>query len=303
MNSVGLIPTAEDASAITTHRADGVALLEIRNPPVNALNRRVRRALLEALLAVRDDPHTRAVVIASEGRMFSGGGDLREVGQPDPPASTTLGDLAERVEGFPKPVIIALQGKTIGGGVLLGMACHARIGAHDALLALPEVNLGFVPGAGGTQRLPRLVGVEAALRMVALSQPMDAATAQAAGLLDAVVPEGENLRDAAAAHALAIAEGQLPWRRTAELMAPGGAAPEALVARYRALATERWGDREAAQEAITLIARAAEQPFAEGAQHERQTYLRLASSEQTQGLVAAFFAARNPDPMKKGATP
>ncbi|WP_171020241.1 enoyl-CoA hydratase/isomerase family protein [Hydrogenophaga sp. 2FB] len=302
MNSVGIITTAADAPAVATHRAGGVVLLAIHNPPVNALNRRVRRALLDALLAVRDDPQTRAVVIASEGRMFSGGGDLREVGQPDPPDSTTLGDLAELVEGFPKPVVVALQGKTIGGGVLLGMACHARIGAHDALLALPEVNLGFVPGAGGTQRLPRLVGVEAALRMVALSQSMDAAAAQAAGLLDAVVPEGGNLREAATAHALAIAEGTLPWRRTAGLRVPDGAAPEALIARYRTLATERWGDREAAQEAITLIASAAERPFAEGAQHERKAYLRLASSTQTQGLVAAFFAARNPDP-KKGATP
>lgn len=302
MNSAGLTTIEEDAPAITTRSAGGVALLEIRNPPVNALNRRVRRALFKTLLGVRDDPQTRAVVIASDGRMFSGGGDLREVGQPDPPDSTTLGDLAELVEGFPKPVVVALQGKTIGGGVLLGMACHARIGSHDALLALPEVNLGFVPGAGGTQRLPRLVGVEAALHMVVLSQPMNAAAAHAAGLLDAVVPEDGTLREAATAHALAIAEGTLPWRRTAALRVPDGAAPEALIARYRAFAFERWGDREAAQEAITLIASAAERPFAEGVQHERQTYLRLASSPQTQGLVAAFFAARNPDP-KKGATP
>ena len=295
MNSAVLTTTTEDAPAITIHRAGGIACLDIRNPPVNALNRRVRRALLDALLAVRDDPHTRAVVIASEGRMFSGGGDLREIGQPDPPDSTTLSDLTELMESFPKPVVVAMQGKTIGGGVLLGMACHARIGSHDALLALPEVNLGFAPGAGGTQRLPRLVGTEAALRMVALAQPMDAAAAQAAGLLDAVVPEGGVLRHAAAAHALAIAAGQLPWRRTAALAVPEGTAPAALIARYRALATERWGDREAAQEAITLIAGAAGQAFAEGAQQERKAYLRLASSEQTRNLVTAFFAARHKD--------
>lgn len=299
MNAVGQTPLPEDAPVVDTHHVDGVALLEIRNPPVNALNRRVRRALLDALLAVRDDAHTRAVVIASAGRMFSGGGDLREVGQPDPPGSTPLGELAELVEGFPKPVVIALQGKTIGGGVLLAMACHARVGAHDALLALPEVNLGFVPGAGGTQRLPRLVGVEAALRTVVLAQPMDAATALAAGLLDAVVPEGGDLRGAAAAHALAIAQGRLPWRRTAEQAVPGGAASEALIAHHRALATERWADREAAQDAITLIALAAERPFEQGAREERQTYLRLAASEQTQSLVAAFFAARDPNRIQK----
>ncbi|MGE0349499.1 enoyl-CoA hydratase/isomerase family protein [Hydrogenophaga sp.] len=302
MNAVVQTPVLEDAPAVVTRRTGGVALLEIHQPPVNAMNRRVRRALFDALLAVRDEPKTQAVVIASEGRMFSGGGDLREVGRPDPPGSTTLSELAELVEAFPKPVVVALQGKAIGGGVLLGMACHARIGSHDALLALPEVNLGFVPGAGGTQRLPRLVGVEAALRMVVLSQPMDAASAQAAGLLDAVVPEGGNLREAASTHALAIVGGQLSWRRTAESPVPDGAAPPALIARYRALATERWGDREAAQEAITLIASAAEQPFSEGAQHERSAYLRLASSTQTQSLVAAFFAARHPA-AQKGATP
>lgn len=293
----------DDAPLVALHRAAGVAWLEIDHPPVNALNRAVRRALLDALLAVRDDASVRAVVIASQGRMFCGGGDLREVGQPDPPGSTPLGELAEVVERFPKPVVAAIQGKAIGGGVLLAMACHARVGSHDALLALPEVNLGFVPGAGGTQRLPRLVGIEAALDMVALAQPMKADTALATGWLDAVVPPGQNLREAAAAWALATADGGRPWRRTADLAVPGGPATPSLLARYRELAAERFGEREAVYEAITLIAGAAERPFAEGASTERQTYLRLAASEQTQGLVAAFFAARRQDQEKKATTP
>lgn len=293
----------DDAPLVALHHAASIAWLEIANPPVNALNRAVRRALLDALLASRDDAAVRAIVITSQGRMFSGGGDLREVGQPDPPGSTSLGEMAEMVEQFPKPVVAAIQGKAIGGGVLLAMACHARVGADDALLALPEVNLGFVPGAGGTQRLPRLVGIEAALDMAALAQPMKAEAALACGWLDAVVPAGQGLREAAAQRALAIAGGQQPWRRTAELDVPGGGAPAELIARYRALAAERFGDRAAVQEAITLIASAAEQPFAEGATEERRTYLRLASSEQTQGLVAAFFAARRPRPEKNGTPP
>jgi enoyl-CoA hydratase/carnithine racemase len=293
----------DDAPLVAQHRAAGVAWLEITHPPINALNRAVRRALRDALQAIQDDAAVRAVVITSQGRMFSGGGDLREVGQPDPPGSTPLGDLAELVERFPKPVVAAIQGKAMGGGVLLAMACHARVGSHDALLALPEVNLGFVPGAGGTQRLPRLVGIEAALAMVALAQPMKTDTALATGWLDAVVPPDLDLRDTAAAWALAIAEGGRPWRRTADLGVPGGPATPSLLARYRELAAERFGEREAVQEAITLIALAAERPFAEGAAAERQAYLRLASSEQTQGLVAAFFAARQKDPKTKSATP
>ncbi len=306
MPSTGLTLDPRETTPIAVRCADGIACLEVRNPPINALDRRVRHALREALQAVRDDVGIRAVVIASEGATFSGGGDLREIGQPDPPGSTPLGELAGLVEAFPKPVVAALQGKAIGGGVLLAMACHARVGAHDAQLALPEVNLGFVPGAGGTQRLPRLVGVEAALRMVALAQPMRAEAAHAAGLLDAVVPEGSRLRDAAAAHARAIAQGRMPWRRTAELAVPGGAAPPTLLAHYRALAAERFGDRQAAREAIGLIARAAERPFAEGAREERETYQRLAASAQTQGLVAAFFAARAAqaqDPQQNKTTP
>lgn len=294
---------SEDAPLVARHLAAGIAWLEIDHPPVNALNRAVRHDLREALLATRDDPAVQAVVIAGKGRMFCGGGDLREIGQPDPPGSAPLGELAGMVEDFPKPVVAAVQGKAIGGGVLLAMACHARVGSHDTLLALPEVNLGFVPGAGGTQRLPRLVGLEPALDMVALAQPMKAEAAQASGWLDAIAPPGQDLRALAAAHAIEIALGRRPWRRTAGLAVPGGAATEALIARYRRLATERFGDHEAAQEAITLLVGAAEQPFAEGAAAERKAYLRLASSEQTQGLVAAFFAARRPDHEKKSTTP
>lgn len=293
----------DDAPLVAQHRAAGIAWLDIAHPPINALNRAVRRALRDALQAIQDDPAVRAVVIASQGRMFSGGGDLREVGQPDPPGSTTLGELADVVERFPKPVVAAIQGKAIGGGVLLAMACHARVGSHDALLALPEVNLGFVPGAGGTQRLPRLVGIDAALDMVALAQPMKADTALANGWLDAVVPPDRGLRDAAAAWALAIAEGGRPWRRTADLDVPGGPATPSLLAHYRERATERFGEREAVQEAITLIAGAAERSFVEGASTERQAYLRLASSEQTRGLVAAFFATRRQAPETTRTTP
>lgn len=284
--------TRPDAATVAAHREAGVAWLVVRNPPVNALGHEVRRALREALEAARSDPHAAAVAIASDGPLFSGGGDLLEIGRPERSGGISLGDLAEAIEAFPKPVVAALQGKAIGGGVLLAMACHARVGAHDAQLGLPEVNLGFVPGAGGTQRLPRLVGVEAALRMVALARPLRAEAALAAGLLDVVVPEGGSLRVRAAAHALAIAHGRLPWRRTAALAVPGGAAPEALVARYRTLAAERFGDREAAQQAVSLIARAAEQPFARGVLEEREAYRQLAASSQTRALVAAFLAGR-----------
>ncbi|RZI92187.1 MAG: hypothetical protein EOP39_32435, partial [Rubrivivax sp.] len=128
---------------VTCAVEDGVAMLTIHNPPVNAISGAVRRALWLALEDLQTDARVSCVVIAAGGETFSGGGDLRELGQPPDPQGVSLGDLAARVENFSKPVAIALQGRAIGGGVLLAMACHARIGAHDTQLALHEAEVDF----------------------------------------------------------------------------------------------------------------------------------------------------------------
>lgn len=269
---------------------DGVAVLCIDQPPVNALNVEVRAGLWRALEAAESDNGVRAVVITSAGRMFSGGGDLREVGRPDAPGTVRMADLARRIETFPKPVAAAIRGKCIGGGTLLAMACHARVGADDALLMLPELNLGLVPGAGGTQRLPRLVGLEAALDMVVRARAVDAAEALRQGLLDEVA--GDPV-DAAAQRALGIAQGRLPWRRTAGLAVPPGA-PQAGVLRRRYLdvAEQCFPGRTAGPQAIELILAAGALPFEQGCEGERECFARLAAGPQARALLHLFFAER-----------
>ncbi|CAN5607662.1 hypothetical protein BH09PSE5_BH09PSE5_35800 [soil metagenome] len=281
---------SDPVSVVSIH--DGVASICIDNPPINAINSAVRARLWHVLDAIENDPLIEAVVIGASGRMFSGGGDLRELGQPDPPGSPNLGALALRIERLAKPVVAMLFGKVIGGGVLLAMACHARVGMADAQLALPEVNLGFVPGAGGTQRLPRLVGLNAAVEMVSLAAPLTAADALAKGLLDAVADTKNQLAAMAADTARAIARGGRPWRRTFELQVPGGALAADLLSSLREGAARKFPDREAVHVAIDLLCLAAGTPFDQGAQEERAAYLRLASSPQTRQLLDAFFAER-----------
>ncbi|VCU68074.1 putative enoyl-CoA hydratase [Pigmentiphaga humi] len=277
-----------------------VAILGIDHPPVNALGAAQRAALDQALSRAEQDRGIAAVVIAGCGRMFSGGGDIREIGRPDAPGTVGMAALARRVETFSKPVVAALHGRCIGGGVLLSMACHARVGAGDSVLMLPELNLGLVPGAGGTQRLPRLVGLENALDMVIRAQAWDAPTARERGLLDEIAASGEG-EDApamlaaspvaaACRRARAIAAGVLPWRRTAQLaVAP---ARDGLREQYCRVAAACFPERQAGGEAVDLILAAARLAFEDGMQAERECFARLAGGSQAQSLIHLFFAER-----------
>jgi 3-hydroxyacyl-CoA dehydrogenase len=292
MTAPGPDAPTPDQPCLSLSIADGVAQVVLHNPPVNAISARVRRCLWTTLEDLATDERVACLVISAAGDMFCGGGDLRELGQPEPEGSVTLGALNLRLERFNKPVVAALHGRVIGGGVLLAMACHARVAAPGTELTLPEVNLGFVPGAGGTQRLPRLMGVENALRMVALARTLDAPTAVAQGLLDLITPEPESLRTHATTVSRTIAQGRRAWRRTAALPVPGGSASDTTVAAIRGEAADRFPGREAPQAAIDLIASAATCSFEDGAQVERETYLRLSSSDETRALLAGFFAER-----------
>jgi 3-hydroxyacyl-CoA dehydrogenase len=203
-------------------------------------------------------------------------------------------DLAARIESFPKPVVVAVQGRAIGGGVLLSLACHARIASVGASIALPEVRLGFVPGAGGTQRLPRLVGLGKALEVIALAETLKAEAAYDVGFFDSLVEPGALLEEAAS-RARAIAAGERPWRRTAEQPVPGAGDPEeraALRVRFTRLAEERLPGRQAPAEAIDLVLGAAETDFCAGWRKEKSVYDRLAASPETQALLHLFFASR-----------
>ena len=162
--------------------------MTLDNPPVNALSTAVRTAAVEALKAADADPKVQAIVIMGAGRGFSGGADITEFGKP--PVQPTLLDLLDVVEGLSKPVVAAIHGVAFGGGLELSLTCHFRVADKTAQLGLPEVKLGLLPGAGGTQRLPRVVGAEMALNMIVSGDPIRADAALEAGLIDELV-EGE----------------------------------------------------------------------------------------------------------------
>jgi len=173
------------SEVVKTEIRDGLAILTIDNPPVNALSTGVRRGLSQALENVSKDSQVRAVVITCAGRTFISGADIREFGKPfQPPALT---DVISQIESCTKPVIAAIHGVALGGGLEVALGCHFRVATKDAKLGLPEVKLGLLPGAGGTQRLPRAVGPELAVRMIVSGEPISAAAALKSGLIDEIV--------------------------------------------------------------------------------------------------------------------
>ncbi len=160
---------------------DGVAVIQIDNPPVNGLGHSVRQGIVAGIEQALDDAAVRAIVITGTGRVFSGGADIREFNTPAMLAAPSLLDLIKRIESSFKPVIAAINGVCMGGGLELSLACHYRLATTGASLALPEVKIGLIPGAGGTQRLPRAVGAAKAMQMITSGEPIDAHDALAHG--------------------------------------------------------------------------------------------------------------------------
>src|SRR5882724_5615416 len=171
----------------TSHGA--VAVITLKNPPVNALSLGLRSAIADGVERATGDESIKAVVIVGSGSAFCGGADVSEFGLPVMSASPSLADLFALIENSPKPVVAAINGLALGGGLELAMACHYRVAAAAAQLGLPEVKLGILPGAGGTQRLPRLVGVERALNMIVSGNPVSARDLAKTELLDSIAED------------------------------------------------------------------------------------------------------------------
>jgi 3-hydroxyacyl-CoA dehydrogenase len=265
-----------------------VAILCIEHPPVNALAQPVRVALLEAVERAERDASVVAIVITGSGRAFVAGAEIRELD--DPPLAPVLVDVLARIESCRKPVIAAISGFALGGGLELAMSCHARIATPDAQLGLPEVKLGLLPGAGGTQRLPRLVGVEAALEMMLGGEPVTAARALVSGLIDRVVA-ADSLMMAAidTAHEMASTDG--PLRRVSDLPPPLTVAAEVidrLALRY-AKATRGTGSLPRIIESVVAATRV---PFKEGIASSRRLFEECRVSDASRALRHLFFAER-----------
>ena len=274
---------------VTVERRGALAILWVDNPPVNALSHAVRVGLLDAIRMVEADGEVTGAVIACRGRTFIAGADVREFGQP--PREPHLPDVIAAIEACPKPIVAAIHGTALGGGLEVALGCHARVMASDAKAGLPEVTLGVIPGAGGTQRLPRLVGMAEAAAMVTTGRPVDAAKALAIGLVDRVADSGG--MDAPLAEAsdlLAGLDGAVPDGARLSTRPPV-AASEAFeaIARKAAGSAPRMGHAPAvAVEAL----RAAEKPFPEGMAIERALFLERRGSDEAGALRHIFFAER-----------
>ena len=263
---------------------DGVATVEIDNPPVNALSQAVRAGMKAAIEQAAADPAVQAIVVAAAGRTFVAGADIREQGKPAVPPITP--EICHAMENCDKPVVVAIHGTALGGGMEIALSGHGRIAAADSRVGLPEVNLGILPGAGGTQRTPRLIGIPAAIDLISAGKPVTAREALALGLIDRVA-DGD-LR----AEAIAFARELVgkPLRRTGHLPVPpfDRAAAEASIAAIDKRARGQVSPGQAARAVLF----SADLPLAEGLKRERDTYLGMVTTDQAVALRHVFFSER-----------
>ncbi|MCB1447299.1 MAG: enoyl-CoA hydratase/isomerase family protein [Rhizobiaceae bacterium] len=263
---------------------DGVLVVTIDNPPVNAASAAMRAGLSAAIAHAGSEPGIRATIITGAGRIFVGGADITEFGKP--PVDPILPDVCTAIEDSEKPVIAALNGAALGGGLEIALACHYRIADAGAALAFPEVKLGLVPGAGGTQRLPRLTGIPAAIDMAGSGRTLKAAEALSLGILDEVVT-GDRIARAIERVGEDIGK---PFRKTGSLAVPTSTADE-IEAAARKITSKARG-QIAPAEAVRLVTAAGTLAFADGLAEERATFLRLRDTPEAGALRHIFFAER-----------
>lgn len=270
---------------------DGVAVVTLDAPPVNALSAPLRAGLWDVLGRCGENPDIKAIVITATGKMFSAGADIREFGATARPPS--LPQLCDLIETHSKPVVVAVQGQALGGGAEVALAAHYRIATQDARLGLPEVSLGLVPGAGGTQRLTRLIGAEPALQMMLSTSSMDSAAAHRLGLVDAVV-QGDIASGAIAFARHLIQGGQGP-RRTRDNRAhlTDGRAHQGVVGKARA--TLSHNPLYAPARVIDCVEAAGLLPFDAGLAFEADAFARCMDHPQSVALRHVFMAERKID--------
>jgi len=270
-------------------RRDGVGVVTIDNPPVNALSRAVAEEIGRCLDEAAGDGEIRAVVLIGAGRTFVAGADIGELQKAELPE---LHSLLASCENLPKPLVIAIHGTALGGGLELAMAGHYRVALAGSQVGQPEVNLGIIPGAEGTQRLPRLAGVARALEMCVTGAPIGVQDALADGIVDKIVT-GDLLEDAIAFALEAAASGG-PWpkssERNAKLGTPAENAPLFAAARDQAARVRR--NQTAPLKAVQAIEASTTMPFAEGSLAERALFAECLGSAQARAMIHAFFAER-----------
>ncbi|WP_027244552.1 3-hydroxyacyl-CoA dehydrogenase NAD-binding domain-containing protein [Leisingera daeponensis] len=272
------------SEAIAYERVGDIAVLKAQNPPVNALGVDVRKGLLAGIERAEQDG-AKAVLIYGDGKTYFAGADIREFGKP--PQEPWLPGLCSRIEATPLIVVSAMHGTALGGGLEVALASHYRIAVPSAKMGLPEVNLGILPGAGGTQRLPRVAGTEAALEMITTGRHISAAEALDKGIIDRI-EEGEP-REIGLAYAQALLDQGAPRRAVGEMPAPEAVDFDAV---YGATLKKGRGQLSPAVAVRAVQAAAEAESFEAGLKRERELFMELMDSDQRQGLIHAFFSER-----------
>lgn len=278
------------AGAVHARRDGDVLVVTIDHPPVNALSADVRAGLARAIDQAQRDPQVRAVLLTGAGNNFIAGADIREFGKP--PRPPALPDVCNQIEACAKPVVAALHGAALGGGLEVALAAHYRVALPGAKLGLPEVTLGLLPGAGGTQRTPRLIGAAAALDLMLSGKPMTAQAAVAAGLADELAAGTDPLAAGLDYARRLLAQNAPPRRsRDGQALADKAASLAAIDAAGQRIAASTRGLFSPAK-ILEAVRAAVEQPFDEGLRTERALFLQCLDSPQRAGLIHAFFAER-----------
>ena len=276
-----------DAPVVRLEKDGDVGIIIVNYPPVNALGPGVADGIIECLNKANADPSIKSMVLMGDGRSFIAGADIRGfgTGRKRPPLGERTYDVMDR---SPKPVVAAIHGYALGGGLENAMGCHYRIAVPSAKVGLPEVLIGILPGGGGTQRLPRLAGPEVALDMIVSGRHVPAPEALKLGILDEVIPEGASLRAAAVAKARAVADIRpLPRVRDREAKAEPG-----LFDAKRKSIARRARNQKAPYNCILAVEAACTLPFEEGMKREQELFLELENADEAKALRYAFFAER-----------
>ena len=265
-----------------------VGIIWINNPPVNAISVGVRAALIDGVAKLAQDPQIKIGVLACEGRTFMAGADITEFGKP--PLSPGLHEAIGAVESSAKPIVAAIHGTAFGGGLEVALACHYRVAIAGATIGLPEVKLGLLPGAGGTQRLPRLIGIEAALGIIVSGDPVPATQAAKAGVIDKIVEGG--LLEGALGYASDLAAQNAPLRKVRDLKVDAGKIPPGFFDEVRKRVAKDKKNLFAPQRIVDALEAAATLPFEKGMARERELFLQCAQNAQSKALQHVFFAER-----------
>ncbi len=276
-------------SQVVSYELHGnIGVISVNNPPVNALAQVVREGILNAVKQAQGDA-SEAIVLRCEGRTFIAGADITEFGKP--PMAPALPDVLTEIENSSKPVIAAIHGTALGGGFEVSLACHYRCAVASAKVGLPEVNLGLLPGAGGTQRVPRVAGVKAALDMITSGRPIAAGKAKDMGLIDEVVA-GDDLQAAAIAYANELVKAGAPLKRIRDITIDPASIEPGFFETARKNLAKRARGQIAPDRIVSCIEAAVKLPMDEGLQRERELFSELVKSPESAAMRHIFFAER-----------